>query len=453
MGCIRRRPVALVVTLVLVLAAAACGNSDESTERTTTTAPTGGGGGGSTTTAPPDEHVPDDAPGVDDEEIRVGGVASVTSPTGGRYGESFNGVKAYFDMINEAGGIYGRQLKLVAERDDTGVNNKAEVQGLLAQEDIFAVLPIATLLFTGADELVNEGIPTFGWTINPEWAGSAENPKANLFGQTGSYLCFTCANPFVPWLVHEAGRSKVGMLGYSVPQSAECVEGMDAGFDEYGERVGAEVVFKDASLAYGVQDLSVQVSKMKSEGVDFVLTCMDNNAVVTLAKEMKKQRLDAIQYMPNSYDQDFLDEFGDLFEGSYARTDFVQFEVPEEQQPDMLKEYLSRTEEAGNEPTENGLVGWLNADLFVTGLREAGPDFDQQKVIDAINRLTDYDGGGIIHPVDWTKAHTEEPDENDSCQFISVIEDSEFVPEYTRPGKPFVCPVVEPDGLGTRYSN
>ena len=33
-----------------------------------------------------------------------------------------------------------------------------------------------------------------------------------------------------------------------------------------------------------------------------------------------------------------------------------------------------------------------------------------------------------------------------------MIEDSEFVPEFTEPGKPFVCPVVEPDELGTRYT-
>jgi hypothetical protein len=54
--------------------------------------------------------------------------------------------------------------------------------------------------------------------------------------------------------------------------------------------------------------------------------------------------------------------------------------------------------------------------------------------------------------VDWTKAHTEEPSPDESCQFISKIEDSEFVPEFAKPGKPFVCPVVSEDDLGTRNS-
>ncbi len=67
---------------------------------------------------------------------------------------------------------------------------------------------------------------------------------------------------------------------------------------------------------------------MKDAGVDLVTTCMDTNGVVTLAKEMKKQQLNAIQYLPNAYDHTFLKSYGDLFEGSYVRTDFAQCEVP-----------------------------------------------------------------------------------------------------------------------------
>jgi ABC-type branched-subunit amino acid transport system substrate-binding protein len=388
---------------------------------------------------------------VTDTEIRVGGVASVDNPIGGKYGDAFVGAKAYFDMINAQGGIYGRQIKLVDERDDKGFNNSTEVKALLTQ-DIFAVVPVATLLFTGADDLVKEGIPTFGWIINPEWEGSEENSKANLFGQSGSFLCFDCASPGLPWLASQAKATKIGLLAYSVPQSSGCANGVKASFEEYGDLVGAEVAFVDQALAFGADDLSVQVSQMKEAGVDFVATCMDLNGVVTLAQEMKQQGLEAVQSLPNAYDQEFLEEYGDLFEGSYVRTDFVTFEVPEEERPEGLQQFLDAMEAADATPTENAIVGWLNADLFVTGLREAGPNFDRQKVIDAINQMTDYTGNGILYPVDWTKAHTETSDEDHNCQFFTVIEDSEFVPKFTRPGKPFVCPVIEPDGLGTRYT-
>jgi branched-chain amino acid transport system substrate-binding protein len=78
----------------------------------------------------------------------------------------------------------------------------------------------------------------------------------------------------------------------------------------------------------------------------------------------------------------------------------------------------------------------------VTGLRGAGPDFDRQKVIDAVNRLTDYTADGVLDGVDWTHAHTQVP--KVPCMFLSEIEDGAFVPAFGKPGKPFVC--IHDDG-------
>ena len=271
------------VAAVAVLAAA-CGNSESSGGSSTTA----GSSDGSVTTAPGGKQVKVTAPGVTDTEIRVGGVASTTNPLGGKYADSFKGVQAYFDMVNSQGGVFGRKLVLASQRDDKMANNAAEVKGLIEQDKVFAALPIATLLFTGADQLVAANMPTFGWHINDEWQGSAENPKANMFGQDGSYLCLGCEQPSVPFVAKQAKRHKIGLLGYNVPQSSECMESWDKSFKKWGKTADAQVVFKDSSLSFGTTDLSVQVSKMKDAGVDMVITCMDTNGVVTLAKELKK---------------------------------------------------------------------------------------------------------------------------------------------------------------------
>jgi hypothetical protein len=42
----------------------------------------------------------------------------------------------------------------------------------------------------------------------------------------------------------------------------------------------------------------------------------------------------------------------------------------------------------------------------VAGLKAAGPNFDRQKVIDAINSMKAWDADGMIAPVDWTTRHT-----------------------------------------------
>ena len=426
------------VLAAAALFAAGCGNAEKSAS--------GGGGGGSTppTTAasdpgPTGSYPPVTAPGVTATEIRVGGIASVTNPLGGLQATAFDGVQAYFDMVNESGGIYGRQLVLAEKKDDAVANNKAMANELI-NGDVFAVLPVATLLFTGADDLVAAGVPTFGWTINPEWSGDATNPKANLFGQTGSYLGLGEPIATYPYLAKELGVQKVGVLAYSVPQSAKCADSVQAAFDEWGDAVDAEVVYFDSSLAYGDKNLSVQVGKMKDAGVDFVTTCMDTNGVVTLATEMDKQGLDARQYLPNGYDHTFVEQYGDLFEGSIVRTDFVPFEIAAEDQPKGLSEFLAWMEKNGTMPTEISVSGWMNAALFVDGLKAAGPDFDRASVIAAINEMTDWTGDGLAVGVDWTKQHTGSADDKRFCQAFITIEGSEFVTSgWGEKGKPFTC--------------
>jgi branched-chain amino acid transport system substrate-binding protein len=419
--------------LVLVLLAA-CGNAplESSSNESEASGAEGSGRSGADVSIDTGEFVPVTAPGVTDSEIRVGGVASVTNPVGGRYGDAFEGVKAYFDMVNSQGGLYGRQLVLTDELDDQTANNATEVQRL-AGSDIFAVLPVAGPLFTGADLLVREQIPTFGWTIGTEWEGTRDDPRSNLFGQAGSYLCFDCAQPNTAWVAQQVGAERIGVLGYSVAQAALCGESMKVSIAAYDEEIDAEVVYSDTSLPFGVSDLSAQVSDMKDDDVDLVTTCMDNNGAVTLAREMRRQGLDAPMYLPNGYDHRMLEEYGDLLEGSIVRTEFASFEV--DPKPRGLQNYLDYMEARDAEPSENSMIGWLNADLFVTGLREAGPHFSRQAVIDAINGLPDYTADGLLPGVDWTVSHTV----SQPCAFFSRIEDGEFEPAFDTSELPFVC--------------
>jgi ABC-type branched-subunit amino acid transport system substrate-binding protein len=388
---------------------------------------------------PSQQFPPVDQPGVTQTEINVGGVASKTNPLGGDYAASFDGVKAYFDMVNSSKdkGIYGRKLRLVSERDDQLGNNRQEVQGLISEDDVFAVLPVAVILFSGADLLGQSGIPTFGWNINAQWGSEQAPGPPNLFGEKGSYLCLTCPGQLVPWLAQKVKAKKVGVLAYAQDTSADCARGLQAAFDKYPS---AKIEFLDTSLAFGVTDLSSDVSQMKDKGVDFVTTCMDNNGTLTLAKEMKKQGLNAKQYLPNAYNQKFIEENAPFFQGSYALTFFTPFEV--KQKPKGLKDFQKWMKKNGYEQNENSMAGWINADQFVTGLREAGPDFTRQKVVEAINAEKNFTAHGLLGGIDWSVSHQAEQPEG--CTVLSKIENGKFVPSFGQPGKPFVCLQANP---------
>ncbi len=432
---------ALVMVAALALAAAACGNSSgtKTASSSTTTGPTGTASGNEPAV---------NAPGVSATQISVGGVASISNnPLGSVYGDSFKGVQAYFNMINAQGGIYGRKLVLSQKLDDQLGQNQAQVEQLV-QSNVFAVLPVSVLLFSGAQTLVDQNIPTFGWAINGEWQGTAAEPRLNMFGESGSYLGITDATPVLPWLAQTKKAHKIGLLAYSVAQSSDCATGVKNSFNKYGAAADAKVVFDDESLAFGVADLSVQVSKMKQAGVDMVATCMDTTGVVTLAKEMRKQQVDATQYLPDGYDQQFLDAYGSLFQGSVVRTDFTQFELTP--QPAGLANYLKWIKTVTSTPNEQSMNGWLNADLFYNGLKAAGPNFSRQALMNAINKMTRYQANGLLNGVNWTVAHT--GTDGTYCQFLSTIQNSKYVMNYSKPGKPFVCVLYQGGKLSSEYS-
>jgi branched-chain amino acid transport system substrate-binding protein len=384
------------------------------------------------------QNPPVNQPGVTDSEIHVGGVATVTGgPTGNTLGTAFDGTKAYFDYINASKdkGVCGRKLVLSSKRDDSLANNRQEVQGLISEDNVFAVLPVAVDLFSGADLLVSQGIPTFGWDIQAEWGSEQNNPgPPNLFGAVGSFINFKSAGPSNypnAWLAQKLGKKRVGLIAYNVPQSSDSADAIDATFQQNPN--AGKVAFKDTSLAFGAVDYSVQVSKMKDDKVNLVIPSVDANGAFTLAREMKKQGLNAPMILPNAYSQERIAKNADVANGNYVFTLFAPFES--KSKPQGLKLYEKWIKKSGGTQSENSVYGWLNADLFVRGLKAAGCDFTRQKVVDAVNQMKDYNADGLIAPVDWTKAHQQ----STACYSWLKVENGKFKPVFGQSGKPFLC--------------
>jgi ABC-type branched-subunit amino acid transport system substrate-binding protein len=374
-------------------------------------------------------------PGVTSTQIRVGGVATATGdPTGNTLGTAFDGTNAYFDYINSMGGICGRKLVLSSKRDDKLSNNRDEVQGLLG-DNVFAVLPVAVDLFTGADLLVKNKIPTFGWDIQAEWGSEANKPgPPNLFGAAGSFINFSSPGPTgFPdvFLAQKLHKTRIGVIAYNVPQSSGAADVIDSTFKSF--RNPAKVVFKDTSLPFGGVDYSAQVAKMVEDKVDMVVPTLDANGAFNLAREMKKQGLNAPLVLPDAYNQKHIQQNANVANGSYVFTLFAPFES--NPKPLGLKLYQKWIKKSGGTTSENSVYGWLNADLFVTGLKAAGCDFTRQKVVDAINQMTHYNANGFIAPVDWTKAH----DQASGCFTWLKVVNGKFKPQFGQSGKPFLC--------------
>jgi branched-chain amino acid transport system substrate-binding protein len=432
-----------VLGVALALLVAACGNS-----KSQTTAPTAPANTGPVATTVPaadlNKFVPNSSPGVDDakKQIRIAVITTKSNPIGGKYAEFADGLQAYFDMINAQGGIYGRKLVIVKNRDDQiGLLNNQQVQSSLADDNAFATF-VATLQFTGADLLAKAKQPTFIWNINPELSTPKGGPShENIFGSLGA-LCFSCGGHYLPWLAQQQGFTKIGVLAYSKATSASsglCADGTRASYQKYSPN--AKVVFFDDSLPFSA-DITADVTRMKEKGVQFVNTCMDTNEVTKLAREMKKQGLNAVQQLPNAYDHAAIAASGGLFDGSYINPQYVPWEATP--QSPATKQFLAYTAAHHVSTVELSEVGWIMGSMFLDGLKLAGPEFTKQKIIDGLNTQTAESPGGLIVPIDWTKQHND-PTNNLAvrgkyeCDAVLKIENNKFVPQFTVPGKPWIC--------------
>lgn len=195
-------------------------------------------------------------------------------------------------------------------------------------------------------------------------------------------------------------------MGYGVSEaSKDCVAANASSVDLYGDETGQEVAYTNDDLAFGLPNgIAPEVTAMRRADVDFVTACFDLNGMKTLAQEMERQGMGDVPMLhPNTYNEQFVQEAGDLFEGDLVQVSFRPFEA--DPGDSALADYFEWMEETGSEPTEPAMVGWINADLAYQGLMAAGEEFDRASVIEATNEMTDYSAGGLINPVDWSRQH------------------------------------------------
>jgi ABC-type branched-subunit amino acid transport system substrate-binding protein len=409
----------------------------------------------------------DQTQGVTKTEIRVGGVVGKTNPVGQPYASGFDGAQAYFDYINGKGGVEGRKFKVVAKLDDQSraSQNIAACRSLNEEKKVFAVIPVVTQIFACGSYLAQKGVPAFGWNINAEWcgtstevaaintkeaAGDAANagtcPRKNLFGEKGSYLCFTCPSVTPAVIAHQLGVKKVGVMAYTAPQSVECAKGEVAGFEKYG----FDVAFTDEALAFGFSDLGDDIKKIKDSGVEFIATCMDLGGEVKIARALQRAGITGVKfYAPNGFDPIVPKKFGKDVNGIFFGIEFFPFDTPANSAG--MKLFLKQMKKEGFAVNEQSLAGWQNAVLLTEAIKKAGPNFTRQSVIDAANSFTDWTADNIRFPVNWT-SDGHGPG-HEVCAGVVEAKDGKFIPRFAKKNQPFICYPNNPlpDNLDSPY--
>ena len=437
---------ALGALLAGVMLLAACGNAgdDDTTTKETTTS------GATTTTG---DRTPDEShgefqpiegvPGVTDEAINFAVLSTgAANPLGYCLLDCVaDGVEAYFAWRNSEGGLHGRKLVLSKVVDDELTNNELEALDLIDAGDVFAVIS-EPLIANGFADFASAGVPVYTNAVPSAEADGVDS----IFPYPG-VNCGTSASRFHVYAAQLAGATKVGALGYGVSQaSKDCVDAQVASFENWGADAGIELVYANNDLPYGLANgVGPEVTAMKSAGVDFVLTCLDQNGALTLDQELERQGMaDVAVQLPQGYaDYGFVEANADVLEGDVLSMPYRPFEA--DSQGSDIERFTDWMEQTGSEITDHAIEGWLDADLAYQGVLAAGPQFDRSKVVEATNQFTDYTAGGMLAPVDWTRQHDavtpDDPTTNDNeieCFAFVQVRSGAFE-MLGDPAKPWVC--------------
>jgi len=428
--------------VVAALAVAACGNSDDddaadpttaATSPAATAAPTDApapttADPGTATTAPAatepaggDDTVPttepagpaepelgefqplEGVPGVTDDTI---GFAVMGTGAGNPMGYCLlacyaDGVEAYLAYRNSIGGVHGRELLVTEIVDDELANTQVKLLELIGKSDLFGIFA-APLLYTGFADVNAAGVPLYSTYVAASESG----------GMDGVFLpatpqCLDCTRQVLAYQAKLGGATKVASLGFGISQaSKDCVKYNEATFDRWGPSLGIEFVYSNDTLPYGLPNgLAPEVTAMKDAGVDFITTCIDQNSVLALKQELQRQGMtDTHVLLPQGYaDEAYISGNADLLDGDVLGVLFRPFEA--NSGDTMLATMLEWFESTDAELNDFTVQGWISADMAVTGLLAAGPQFDRASVIAATNQITGYTAGGLLPPVNFPLWH------------------------------------------------
>jgi ABC-type branched-subunit amino acid transport system substrate-binding protein len=337
------------------------------------------------------------APGVTANSITVGTISTQTGPISSNFSSLIYGEKAYFDYVNAQGGINGRKIDLKYTLDDGGNPSQFNqlANTLINQDHVFAVTGIASAFFS-PNLFVEAKIPTYGYNVTENWAG-----PPNLFAVGGSVIYLGAEGPIVGYVANKAKAKTVAILAYGVASSAAACQAAGKGLTAGGYKV----VYSDYKIPYPGTTVATDVQRLKAAGADMVLSCMDVQGNITMARAIKQYGLKITQLWLNGNDQQTLDQNESLMQNVYFYIAHVPLLASQSDYPG-LKIYL--TEMKKYEPKyvddEVAIQGWESAALFAQGVKMAGNNLTQANVIKQTNSITDFTAGGLTVPVNWKEA-------------------------------------------------
>lgn len=392
-------------------AGTAASDDDATTRGTTTgggtvgsTSTTGGATSGTTTTGGTDGTTTGDTTGgtttgtatattgADDEPLPAGPIkiGTLVTQTGAiNFRSAAQATKAYIDLINEQGGVHGRQIELILRDDGLDpARGRRAIEEMLNQGVFAFVGFVAPLTEPSINPTLEQNqiplIGAFGITAS-DW-GYMFNGYYESFGWTSARF------------LADQGVTNPGLI-YISRQDAETDRRIDESwrqaFESKGVTLDDDNIHRVDVTKANYDDV---VTSLRLSGVDGIVTSIDQTAIIRLQQSLNRANYRPIHAASQLADDPKVLNDPDIkasLEGTYV---YSEFHFLGEQTGDVprYESEVRRRFGADAELNWAGKNNWASTKLFVDALIAAGPDPTRGDLMAALNALTNHETGMTV---------------------------------------------------------
>jgi branched-chain amino acid transport system substrate-binding protein len=320
--------------------------------------------------------------GQPSSEILVGEFGSLTGTTATFGISTRNGIDMAIDEVNKAGGLLGKNVRVIVE-DDQGKPEEAQtvVTKLITRDQVIAILgEVASSRTMAAAPVAQQNrIPM----ISP----SSTNPKVTEIGDYVFRVCFI--DPFQGLVMAKFATNTLKLKNVAILRDIknDYSVGLADVFVDNFKKLGGNIV-ADESYSEGDTDFSAQLTSIKSKNPQAIFLPGYYTEVGLVARQAKKLGLNVPLMGGDGWDSPKLIEIGGVdLNGSYYSNHY-SVDDPSPAIQKFVGDYKTRY---GAVPDALAGLGYDSAKVLFDAIRRANST-EGSKVRDAIAATMDYPG-------------------------------------------------------------
>lgn len=330
-------------------------------------------------------------PGVTDTEILIGNIQDLSGPMKELGAVLPAGSNLYFRHINENGGVYGRQIKMIVE-DHQYNPQKAVVAAkkLIEKDQVFCLYQVIGTSTTEAIRplLAESGTPLIAPATQSGTMSDMSRPASDLIFHTDTgYDKQT--NILVDYIIKQDANAKIGLIY----QDDDYGENVLKGAAEAEKRNGVSI--QKEAFQRGATDFTGQVGNLIKGGVNYVI-------IAGIVKEpiIVMKTAAAMGYAPQFFgtsptmDHRVALAAGPAGEGFIA-ANFAYLWNSDAPAAVQYRELCEKYEVPEAYMGMYHFYGFITAKVLVEGLKRAGKNPTRKRLVNGLETLNKWESGAF----------------------------------------------------------